>query len=59
LNFYGPGILIVALQPVIYIQEPDPMKTQTRNHLILLLILAFPIMVLIGFVLSEYLHPPK
>jgi len=35
------------------------MKTQTRNHLILLLILAFPIMVLIGFVLSEYLHPPK
>lgn len=35
------------------------MKTQTRNRLILLLILAFPIMVLVGFVLSEYLHLPK
>jgi hypothetical protein len=35
------------------------MKTQTRNRLIILFILAFPLMVLIGFVLSEYLHPPK
>jgi hypothetical protein len=35
------------------------MKTRTRNRLIMLLILAFPIMVLIGFVLSEYLHLPK
>ncbi len=35
------------------------MNTKIRNRLVVLLILSFPIMVLIGFVLSEYLHPPK
>jgi hypothetical protein len=35
------------------------MSIKNRNRLVVLLILAFPIMVLIGFVLSEYLHPPK
>jgi hypothetical protein len=35
------------------------MTTKTRNRLIILFIVTFPIMVLIGFVISEYLHPPK
>jgi hypothetical protein len=35
------------------------MNTKNRNRLIVLFIVAFPIMVLIGFVLSEYLNPPK
>ena len=35
------------------------MNTKNRNRLIVLFIVTFPIMVLIGFVLSEYLNPPK
>ena len=35
------------------------MTQKTRNRLIVLFIVTFPIMVLIGFVISEYIHPPK
>lgn len=35
------------------------MKLQTRNRLIVLLIVLFPIVVLAGFILSEALHPQK
>jgi hypothetical protein len=35
------------------------MTIKTRNRLIVLFIVAFPIMVLVGFVLSEYISPPK
>ena len=35
------------------------MTTKTRNRLIVLFIVIFPIMVLVGFVISEYIHPPK
>ena len=35
------------------------MTVKTRNRLIILFIVTFPIMVLIGFVVSEYVHPPK
>jgi hypothetical protein len=35
------------------------MNAKTRNRLIVLFIVTFPIMVLIGFVISEYIHPPK
>jgi cytochrome c-type biogenesis protein CcmE len=35
------------------------MTKKTRNRLIIVLILIFPIVVLVGFVLSEYLNPPK
>jgi hypothetical protein len=34
------------------------MSIKTRNRLIILFIVTFPIMVLIGFVISEYIHPP-
>jgi hypothetical protein len=35
------------------------MTTKTRNRLIVLFIVTFPIMVLVGFVISEYIHPPR
>jgi hypothetical protein len=35
------------------------MTTKTRNRLIVLFIVTFPLMVLIGFVISEYIHPPQ
>jgi hypothetical protein len=35
------------------------MTTKTRNRLIVLFIVTFPIMVLVGFVISEYTHPPR
>jgi len=35
------------------------MSIRNRNRLIVVLIVVFPIMVLISFVLSEYLNPPK
>jgi hypothetical protein len=42
-------------------QKPEltRMNAKTRNRLIVLFIVTFPIMVLIGFVISEYIHPPK
>jgi len=35
------------------------MTTKTRNRLIVLFIVTFPIIVLVGFVISEYIHPPR
>lgn len=35
------------------------MTPKTRNRLIVLFIVAFPFLVLIGFVISELIYPPK
>ena len=34
----------------------DTMNTKSRNRLLLILILSFPFLVLLGFVVSEALH---
>ena len=51
------GFCGVAIQP--RFTPTRRMTTKTRNRLIVLFIVTFPIMVLVGFVISEYIHPPR